>query len=233
MEQKSQSTAKDSLGWLLGAMLIVLGAAALVGQFVTFDVGGIVVAVIFAGAGAAFFLLSLRAPANWWALIPGYVLFDIGLLILFGTLNIPGELIGIFVMLSIGFPFLYVFSRNRQRNWWALIPAYTMAAIAGIIALSAVAPTSPIIPSYVMFAIALPFYYVYLRNRANWWALIPAGIMTFIGLGIIMANFQYLVPIALIGMGLALLIRQFARREPVAAPPSPKTGPQADKPPSV
>jgi hypothetical protein len=233
MEQKPQSSARDNLGWLFGAMLIVLGSAALVGQFVPFNFSGIVWALIFAGGGAAFYLLSTRTPANRWALIPGYVLFAIGTLILLRTLNIQGELIGMFVMLAIAFPFLVVYSRNPRRNWWALIPAYTMTAIAGLIALGAAFRESPIVPTYVMFAIALPFYYVYFRNRANWWALIPAGIMTFIGLGIFMVSVQYILPIALIGLGVAMLIRQFARKEPAAVPLVPKTGPQADKPPSV
>lgn len=231
MEHRPRITSSENLGWLFGALLIVLGAAGLLSQFVH-GFSSIVWAVIFGGGGLAFLFLAQRTPANRWALIPGYVLIVIGVLIVLGTLNIMGDLIGIFVMLAIGFPFLYVYLKNRSQ-WWALIPAYTMAAIAGIIAISAVAPDSPIMPTYIMLAIALPFYYVYFRNPSNWWALIPAGIMTLIGLGIFLTNFQFVFPIALILLGAFLLFRQFAGRTPASQPEPPKTGPKADKPPSV
>jgi hypothetical protein len=122
MEQKPRTAARDNLGWLFGALLIVLGGAALASQFLPFGFTGIVWALIFGGVGAAFFALALRSPANRWALIPGYVLVVIGLLILTGILGIDGDAVGIFVMLAIAFPFLYVYLRNRA-NWWALIPA--------------------------------------------------------------------------------------------------------------
>lgn len=233
MEQKPRITAGDNLGWLFGALLIVLGLVALANQIFPFNFGGLIWAALFIGGGAAFYLLKLRNPASWWALIPAYTLAAIGVLILLGTINFPGDLIGIFVMLAIAFPFLYVYLHNR-RNWWALIPAYTMTAIAGIIALSAVFPEGQgsIVPTYVMLAIALPFYYVFLRDRRKWWALIPAGIMTLVGLGIFMANFQYVLPIALIILGGFLLARQIRGQvSPPVQPP--KTGPEADKPPSA
>jgi hypothetical protein len=91
--------------------------------------------------------------------------------------------------------------------------------------------TGMIIPTYVMFAIALPFYYVFLRNRANWWALIPAGIMTLVGLGLFTASFPLIMPIALIGSGVLLLLWQFGRnKESTGTPALPKSGPEADKP---
>jgi hypothetical protein len=232
MEQKPQSAAGDSLGWLFGAILIVLGGAALVNQFMPFGFGEILWALIFGGVGAAFFALSMRSPANWWAMIPGYVFLFVSAVILLSRIGLDGDLMGIFVILAVGFPFLYVYLRNRQ-HWWALIPAYTMAAVAGIILFSKLFGDSPIVPTYIMLAIALPFYYVYIRNRLHWWALIPAGIMTFIGLGIFLVSFEYILPIALIGIGVVLLVRQFARREGMSTPELPKTGPQADKPPSA
>src|SRR5690606_41960036 len=51
-----------------------------------------------------------------------------------------------------------------------------------------------IVGAYVMFAIALPFLYVYLRNRENWWALIPGGIMLTIGVGLLAGAFEIIIP---------------------------------------
>ena len=59
-----------------------------------------------------------------------------------------------------------------------------MLAIAGIITIGG-SRAQPLTASYVMFAIAFPFAVVYLRDRRQWWALIPAGVMTLVGLHVL------------------------------------------------
>lgn len=228
METKGNNQSVN-LNWLWGSILIVLGGIALLGQFVPgFSVGPLV-AVFFVGGGAVFFTIYLRDHEHWWALIPGYTLMMIGAVIFFGTMRFPGNFIGMFIMFAIAFPFLYVYIRNRE-NWWALIPAYTMSSIGGIIALSSVLHGN-LMGTYVMFTIALPFFYVYLRNREHWWALIPAGIMGLIGIGLLLGtSYQFVVPAALILLGIFLLGRQVIHDKSEGAP---ATGPDADRPPSV
>ena len=230
MEQRPRSGAGENMGWLLGAILIALGAVALANQLFGFNFSDIIWALMFGGVGAAFFSLSLRSPANWWAMIPGYVFAFVCAVIVLGRLGVYGDGMGIFVLSAIGVPFLYVFIRNR-RHWWALIPAYVMFAVSGIIVLSHYNARGGVIGSYVMFAIAFPFFVVYLLNRANWWALIPAGVLSVIGAGIMVASFQFILPIMLIGIGVAILVIQFGRRSGESTPAQlPKTGPEADKP---
>jgi len=229
MEHRPRSGAGENMGWLLGAILIALGAVALANQFLNFNFNDLVWALLFGGVGVAFFSLSLRSPANWWAMIPGYVFLFVGGVILLGRLGLHGDGMGIFVLCAIGFPFLYVFVRDR-RHWWALIPAYVMFAVSGIITLAHYNLHGGIIGSYVMFAIAFPFFIVYLLNRTNWWALIPAGILSVIGAGIMVASFQFILPIVLIGVGVAILFIQFGRKGHSTQAELPKTGPEADKP---
>src|SRR5574341_1176075 len=230
METQANKNTASGPGWLGGAILIVIGAAALLGQFLP-GISGLFWAMLFVLGGAVFGLVYFLNRANWWALIPAYAMIVIGVLIMMGVTAVaPGEVIGIYVMLAIGFPFLYVYLRNRA-NWWALIPAYVMFAIAGIIAVSSIVSNGELIGSFVMFAIAAPFLYVYMPNRKNWWALIPAGVMTLIGLGLLPATVPYAIPIALIVIGLFLLFRQSGggrRTAPISPPPA--TGPAADKP---
>jgi uncharacterized membrane protein HdeD (DUF308 family) len=61
---------------------------------------------------------------------------------------------------------------------------------------------------------------VYLRNSQNWWALIPAGILTFIGLAFIIAEaaVEYIVPIVLIAVGILIVVRQFTKKEQIEEP---------------
>jgi hypothetical protein len=233
MEQKPRSAAGETMGWLFGAILIAVGAIALANQFLPFHFSDIVVALMFGGVGVAFFSLSARSPANWWAMIPGYVFLFVGAVIVLARIGLDGDLMGMFVVSAVGLPFLYVFLRDR-RHWWALIPAYTMFVVAGIIGLSHfVGDRGGIIAPYIMFAIAFPFFVVYFVDRRNWWALIPAGIMSLIGAGIFMVNFEYILPIALILGGVAMLVIQLRRREEASTPELPKTGPEADKPRSM
>ncbi len=232
MEQKPRSGAGETMGWLFGALLIAIGAVALANQFFPFHFGALIWALIFGGVGVAFFSLSLRNPEQWWAMIPGYVFVFVGAIIMLSQIGLDGELIGMFVVSAIGFPFLYVFLRNRE-HWWALIPAYTMFVVAGIIGLSYFNMGGGIIAPYIMFAIAFPFFVVYVVDRRNWWALIPGGIMSLIGAGIFMVSFEYVLPVALIVGGVVMLIIQMRRREQANAAELPASGPGADKPRSV
>jgi hypothetical protein len=233
MENQTELRPRQNMNTLWGGILIVVGLAALLNQFVFhIDLAGFVWAVLLAAGSLVFFSVYLSNKSQWWPLIPSYVLAVVAVIIILAMLSDLGgifggsdDFIGIFVLMSVALPFYYVYTRNTAQNWWALIPAYVMTAVAGIVALSQWLP-GDFIAVYIMLAIAFPFYYVYLRNRSHWWALIPAGIMTAIGLGIFTASFQFVIPIALIVLGLFLLTRQMTggRSTPVL------TGPEADKP---
>ena len=71
-----------------------------------------------------------------------------------------------------------------------------------------------LIPAYIVYAVALPFFVVYARNQKQWWALIPAGIMTALGSTFMIASAatSMFVPAILILAGLWLVASQFFRR---------------------
>jgi drug/metabolite transporter (DMT)-like permease len=121
---------------------------------------------------------------NRWALIPGSILFFIGLLLVF--VEGQDEFFGVLVLLFIATAFFLVFIFNRKQRW-PLIPAYVLTAISVVILIEDQV-LDEIIGAYVMFAIALPFFVVFLANRKNWWALIPAYILSAIGLIVIVSG---------------------------------------------
>ncbi len=235
MEHEVSTNTQGSPGWLLGAVLIGLGALFLVNQIIPGFMSGLIWASAFGVGAVATYGYYTRNRQQWWALIPAYVMAAIASLILLGMVRfIPGEVTGAFVMALIGAPFLYVYLRDR-RHWWALIPAYTMGAIGGIILLSGIIRNDMLIASYVMYAIAAPFLYVYLRNRQHWWALIPGGIMAVMGTAFMVSGLAYLIPVLLIVVGIYLLVRHFGGQKATspAAPvstPRPTSGPEADRP---
>jgi hypothetical protein len=234
MESSGQPTNDRGWSWILGLVLILLGGLFLVNQlFIPMD--EMIWAVAMAGIGATFLAVFATSKERWWALIPAYVFGAVAALIVLTTVPFLDNWIAIYVMAAIALPFYYVYVRNRE-NWWALIPAYVMTAVGGLIFLEDVLSFGRIdlAGPYVMFAIALPFFVVFVRNPKNWWALIPAGIMAVIGTGLLVSEFTYLVPAALIVAGIYLLVRYGMGVGNGAAEPTgsiPASGPEADRAP--
>lgn len=115
---------------------------------------------------------------QWWALIPGWVLLAIGLILIF--VGEDSDLLPSFVLLAVGLPFLVIFFLNRQ-NWWALIPAGVLILISLALALGSVGGDEWIGPLIPML-ISLPFWGLFIWRPEMWWALIPAGVLLSSGL---------------------------------------------------
>ncbi len=183
-----------------------------------------------------FIVVYLRDRAHWWALIPAYALVAVAALVLLSeTAFLPDSFQATFVLTAIALPFLVVYLRDRA-HWWALIPAYVLLSIGVMILLEELGILSDfLVPAYVMFVIAIPFFVVYIRNPKQWWLLIPGGIMAAIGLSFLMVDaFQYAFPALVILVGLWILIRSFTRKEAVGDEPSlpvivDKDDPQSDE----
>jgi len=208
-------TRKQGLVW--GGLLILFGVMALVEAYT--DLTAWTWIVILAAAGLGVFGVYLTDRSDWALLIPAYVLWAVAGLVALIELNIlRDESIATYVLAAIALPFLVVFLRNCDQ-WWALIPAYVLLAVGVMVGLIGLGVLDDLlIPSYVMFAIAIPFFVVYVRNTKQWWALIPGGIMAVIGLSFLIAEaaVQYVAPVALVLVGVWILVRQFARREPAS-----------------
>jgi hypothetical protein len=82
-----------------------------------------------------------------------------------------------------GIVFLYVVLKNTAR-WWAFIPGFTLLGLAALIA------GSDLFNSFVglyggsMFlgSIALAFIAILIVKPSNWWAVIPAGVLSTLAL---------------------------------------------------
>jgi hypothetical protein len=201
---------------LLGSVvLILIGALLLIGQFV--ELGAWVWVAILGAGGLCALGLFLADRSDELMLVAAYALLAVAGLIAFATWGIlQDEVIALYVLFAIALPFLGVYLRNRAQWWW-LIPAYALIAVGGVVILGELVSVSDnLITAYVMFAIAIPFYFVFLRNRRQWWFLIPAGIMSIIGLAFLISEsaFAIIGAVVLIGLGVWLLLRAFARKEP-------------------
>lgn len=200
--------------WAIAGLLALVELNVLSDQFLpTYVLGTIAL---------PFIVVYLRDRAQWWALIPAYVLIVVAALVLLSeTVLLRDTFQGTFVLTAIALPFLVVYLRDRA-HWWALIPAYVLLSIGIMILLEELGVLSDfLVPAYVMFVIAIPFFVVYIRNPKQWWPLVPGGIMAAIGLSFLMVEaFQYVFPAVVILVGLWILVRSFTRNEAVGDEPS-------------
>jgi hypothetical protein len=152
----------------------------------------------------------LKNQERWWALIPAYVFLLIGLIISLEEIFVVGDkIIAPGTLGGIGLPFLYVYFRNRDK-WWALIPAYTLLALGSMIGLLEFKLlTGLAVPAFILLAIAIPFFFVYILNQEKRWALIPGWITALIGVGFLLGTDygKYLLPSVLVLFGIWLLVR--------------------------
>lgn len=197
---------------LWGVFLVVLGGVLLLGSFV--DLGLWLWVIFLTFFGLAFYAYYAMERTQKWLLIPSYILLAIAAMLALIKLDVlRGDVVALFVFAAIAIPFLYAYFRNR-RAWWYLIPAYVMIALFGLIGLDSLgAFMGDTEVSYIMFAIALPFLYVYVRNTKNWWALIPGGIMALIGLAFLFTAElgRFIGPALIILIGAWILFRGVTR----------------------
>jgi hypothetical protein len=165
-------------GWLFPAG--IFGALSFMMVMVSNNVdNAAMVAPLFLGIGLPFVVAFFIDRANnWWALIPAGIMLFLGLLMLVvDTAN--DEWIGTWLLFTISLSFFVVYLTNRSTRTWALLVAYIMFVVSLAPAMSVVdGDLAAYFGSVLLFAIALPFFVVYFSSRDNWWAIIPAGVLT-------------------------------------------------------
>jgi hypothetical protein len=192
-------------GWGLAALLDIVG---LPPWFSTL--------IGFLGSSLPFFYIFLKVGAQegWWALIPGGILGAWGLATVLGGLGLPKALVTLIGFVGSAIPFVFIFSLNRQKNWWALIPGGIMAFMGLVTAMGAVVGEAWT-DTLILWGIALVFLVVFVVSRRNSWALIPAGVLAVVGLGVspVATSLWVIGPVALILLGVLVVVRTLLWRK--------------------
>ncbi|MEA4906076.1 MAG: hypothetical protein VB089_00560 [Anaerolineaceae bacterium] len=213
-----------SYSWriVLGVLLVAMGVMALLQTTGILPVRGSLMSALFglffAGGGAAFLvLLWSDRHANWWAVIPGVILLDLGLLILGDELapRFMGGFDGTFFLGGISLAFWLVYLLQPE-FWWAIIPGgvlLTLAAVAGLDTVSGL-ETGGIF--FLGLAATFGLVASLPRQRESLaWAWIPASIMFVMGILLMLSAgplVNYFWPVVLILAGLFLVGRSFLKR---------------------
>lgn len=113
------------------------------------------------------------------SIIAGIALMAAGVLLLLDLLGIldSAALVWPLIFAAAGAAFLTVFFRSRD-NWWAAIPGSVFLGLAAVITVTQLWPGAGDWAGAVLFLfMGAGFGAVYVRERSNWWALIPCGVM--------------------------------------------------------
>lgn len=175
---------KHSWRAVAGVLIILVGIILLLWQMGVITLVGVVWPALGLIAGAlAFGALWLSNTQEWWPLIPAGVMGGWGVATLLGTFAIAQWAASLVGFVCSALPFFYIFFRlGTQEGWWAIIPGGVIAAWGVGTVLGGLGLPSVVVPLAGFVGSALPFLFIFVMDRTkNWWALIPGGILAFMG----------------------------------------------------
>ncbi len=168
--------------------------------------------------GLIFLFTFITDRRQWWALIPGFILLGVAMLIINDQNEfLTGQQAGALFLLSVGVPFLLIYLVDR-RQWWALIPGGVLTVIALITVVSGGNASGQTIAAILLFGLAAVFALVRISTRTNaymGWATWVAVILAVIGALVLFTGpvaAAFVGPAILIGLGLFLLARVYWQR---------------------
>jgi hypothetical protein len=91
-------------------------------------------------------------------------------------------------MFIFAFSFFNLFFRFRK-NWWAILPGGLILSGGTAAAMDALLPNSQMSGPAFLMILASTFILVAIVSSKNWWAIIPGGTFTSIGLVVLLENF--------------------------------------------
>ncbi len=206
---KRQEIKNHRLLW--GGLLILFGGMFFMELYV--NIAPWLWTVVIGGSSMLIFRAYARKSRLSVLMIPIFVVASSFLFVMLLTLDLlPREWGLIFILTIIALSFLAVYFQNRH-HWWALIPAYVLICVVGLIFFEGWLLVEELIAPYIMFTSGLPFFVVYFYDTSNWWALIPGGIMVGIGLIVLMSSTlaSLILPLILVGSGLWLLLWRWVK----------------------
>lgn len=187
---------------VIGILLIVLGALALLSETGWLSgIDTVVAAVLFAAAGILFVRVYARR-GQVWAMPAAFLFFGLAAAAL-----VDGALSGAYFLGLLGAGFLLLYAVERE-HWWALIPG------GALVSLGVVAGIDELVPGWdagpVLFlGLALTFVAVWATGRN--WALWPAIGLAAIAVFALSTMSAWVLPVILIAAGVYLLLRSKGR----------------------
>ena len=200
-----------------GGLFIIIGVIFLLQYFGFVDFSSILLSLLFALGGLVFLSVFISDRAQWWALIPGFALLSIAVIVGLDKLlpDLYGEVGGVIFLAGVGLSFILVYLVERQ-NWWAIIPGGVLLSLATIVGAEAVFEGTTTAGLFFL-GLGITFGVLALiptpQGRMQW-AWIPSGILTIMGMVLLIVSdsiFRIVGAVALIILGGYLIYRTVRR----------------------
>lgn len=150
--------------------------------------------------------------SDWWRVMAGLLIIVAGVLLLlvqFGWITLEGPFWGTLFLLG-GAVFFFALWLGDRAEWWPLIPGGVMLAWGLSTLLGNLGLADWLVALIGMVGSALPFLYIFARNRkTNWWALIPGGVLLLVGVATALGELvggDWVATFVLLGIALAFAL---------------------------
>ena len=171
---------------------------------------------MFGIGGLVFLMVFILNTDDWWALIPGFVLMGIGIIVFMddNMQAVADRWSGAVFLGFLGLAFFLIYI-THVNQWWAIIPGGVLLTLAGVTLVPGEGDVSGVI---FFLGLALTFGLVYILPKPPGklkWALYPAGILLLIGVLVALgaANLMdYLLPLVLLIAGGYVIYRSMRKK---------------------
>jgi len=196
---RGTAAARDPGRLIVAVVLIAVGVLALASNLGWLPaLGGVVGALLFAAAGVVLLWLARRTQ-NDWLMFAAFPAFGLAF-----ASAVSGDVGGAGFLVSTGAGFLALVVADPKR-WWSLIPAGVLFTLS-LLAWAGDRLAEPLGGSVFFLGLALTFALVWrVGPRAQPWAVFPAAGCLAMALVVGMSAADWLIPVGLIVVGIALL----------------------------
>jgi hypothetical protein len=194
----------------IGVILVILGGLALLSNFGFFQGMSHLVGALFFAFLGGLALRHYQRKHRTGSLVGAFVLFGLA-----AAAAVSGALSGFFFLGLIGAGFGALYYTDRER-WWAIIPAGTLLSLAVVAALDEFAPRYES-GSVLFLGLAATFLLLTrLPDEPKRWAIYPAVVFVVLAVLGFSVGGNWLLPLALVGVGVYLLYRRNGEHAAVA-----------------
>jgi hypothetical protein len=117
---------------------------------------------------------------RWGRLMPACQFAAFTVMIGLSEADVHGSIIATPLFVGFAIPFAVALIADARKNYWAVMPLTVFSVLALGTALDNFTD-STVLGALAAFIVAAPFCFVYFTQPKQWWALIPAGILSSIG----------------------------------------------------
>ena len=168
---------------LIGGLILIAAGALFMARNLGYEIEltPVMGMLLFGALSALCFIRYFAGDLKRWGrLMPACLFATFTVMIGLSEADVPGSLIATPLFVGFAIPFAVALIADVRQNYWAVMPLTIFSVLALGTALDNFTDSTTL-GGLAAFIVAAPFYFVYFTQPRQWWALIPAGILSSIG----------------------------------------------------